>query len=260
VVDDFLAQLGLSADADFERLSMRQNPSLDLPSARYLNAVDRLPARGGRDALVDDLLWIIRRDGPQERWFLEKDAVSALREHYRPSNTSLLKEFVPEVDVAVFFGLSRPAWRQGRADGSEQLESALARLHRWPRWNGSRRAGEALLPMLEGGGWQADGNGKGWTCGQTGVIRFRVPLSRHAQQPRDLLLRLEGVYRDGCRHSQVVLNGRSLGNRSLSQGDISVPADRLGREREVELRLEHNATDSSLEALFRLHTMELVRL
>jgi hypothetical protein len=259
VVDDFLSALQLLVDTDFERLSMRQNLSLDLPSARLLNALDQRGSQENRDALVDDLLWIIRRDGPGERWFLDREAVAMLREHYRSSNAQLLREFALPLNEKVFFGLNSEPWRSGETDDCEKLASALERLRQWPRWNGSRCAGASLAAMLEGGGWQVAPDSGQWTCGRVGVIRFRVPLSRYAQKPRDLLLRIRGDYPHGKGTTRAILNGRPRGNGSISPLEISVKASELGRERQFELQLEHMVDVSSGEGCFRLESMELIR-
>jgi hypothetical protein len=260
VVDDLLAALEVQPDQAFKRLSLHQNPSLDVPSARLLNTLDQQAGQEDRDALVDDLLWIIRRDGPGERWFLGREAVAMLREHYRPSNSQLLREFAPSTDENVFFGLDSEPWKSGEVGGSGKLESALERLRQWPRWNGSRCSGESLAELLAGGGWHAAPGSGQWTCGQIGVIRFRVPLSRYAQTPRDLLLRIRGTYPHGEGTTRITLNGQPVGNGSISPLEVGVKASELGRERQLELQLEHAVAGGSMNECFRLASLELIRL
>jgi hypothetical protein len=256
IVDDFISRLGLVADTGFERLAMQQNPSLDVPSGRYLNALDRAGGCDDRDALVDDLLWIIRRDGPRERWFLPQDAVEMLREHYRSSNEMLVEEFALPADAQRFFGLASQPWRSAAPVVDDNLQSALDELHRWPRWRGSHCAGVDLAPLLAGSGWRASEGSDDWTCGSTGVIRFRVALSRYAQRPRDLLLTLHGNYLHGRAESEVIINGQSSGRYSVTGREITVPASALGPARELELKLLHIDGD---EARFCLRALELRR-
>ena len=145
------------------------------------------------------------------------------------------------------------------ADDSEKLEAALESLRRWPRWNGRRCSGDALAAMLEGGGWQAEKEDGLWSCGRTGIIRFRVPLSRYAQRPRDLLLRIHGSYPETHSHSEVIVNGTPRGAHALNEAELDMAASELGRERELVLELSHAEPEGRATPRFRLQSLELVR-
>ncbi len=259
VVDDLLAVLDLRADAGFARLQLRQNPSLDVPSARLLNALDTRGTQEGRAALVDDLLWIIRRDGPQQKWFLDREAVTLLRQHYRPSNEQVLRDFNLAATADDFFGLDSMAWSESEPVDTGRVEAALHSLQRWPRWNGKECSEAALTPLLAHGGWEIDPDNGYWTCGQRGLIRFRVPLSRYAQRPRDLLLRVRGSYAGACCQSEIIINGRFRGALSLIREDVSLASSELGRDREVVVELTQVPAGGPSAPQFHLRSLELLR-
>jgi hypothetical protein len=258
VVDDFLDSLSLLPGEGLGRLPMQQNPSLDVPSARLLNKLDEQGIED-RDALVDDLLWIIRRDGPQQRWFLGPAAVQALREQYRPSNEQVLKDFALSVPASVFFGLDTAAWSSGDLVETGALEVALKRLQSWPRWNGRKREGKALAPLLASGGWAFEPASGRWVCQREAVIRFRVPLSRYAQHPPDLQLRIGGHYPDDGMQSQVSINGEPRGACRLGEKEIGITAAQLGPDREIALALGHVTGEATQAWHFSLESLELQR-
>jgi hypothetical protein len=171
----------------------------------------------------------------------------------------VLGDFAVSEPAHVFFGLDSTPWCEGELGGTEHLEATLERLQSWPRWNGSECGGQALAPMLASGGWHLDPATGHWTCRQQGTIRFRVPLSRHAQRSPDLQLYLRGPHRGQAERCRLTINGEPKGEHRLNEAVIRVAASELGREREMVVILYHAKNGNSTTPLLHLASLELRR-
>jgi len=120
--------------------------------------------------------------------------------------------------------------------------------------------GHELAPFLEGGGWHWGPTSDEWTCGDQGRIRFRVPLSRYAQKPRDLQVKFTGQYQIGGLSTELLVNGHSIGEHSLDDCAVDVTAHLLGSDREVDLQLLHRGKLGISSPYFSLRALDLKRL
>jgi hypothetical protein len=249
IVSDLLDQLGCEEDEDFTRLSMAQNPSLDVPAACLINDRDNDGINASdREQLVDDLLLLIRGEGSGQRYFLNRAAIERLREHYRPSNRQLLRDFGIAEGVDSFFGYDAAIWCDALDDQQMRLRSQrLEFLNRFYRWNGRPLEGVELGMLTSpGSGWKA-ATGEGLRSdGNESGLAFRIPLSRHAQVLRDIRLCLRGSYPTADCRSRVCLNGVDLGWHNLADWSTDLGAESLGPYRHVELELRHDGSSRYL--------------
>jgi len=247
VVDDVLAALGTAADAGFTRTRNTSNLSLDVESAVILNALDRDHRDPQlRRTQVYTLLSLVNAGGAGSRYFLSPRQVAAVRRRYRRGNAA--------VPALVGGGLpalfAEPPACARTVTGAALAHRVAARQQRFdalmqtPMLFAARQARELPPPQALAGGWGPHEDWGAWSAGAQSAIRFRVPFWITGHDGGEVVILLNGRYRDGHAHTGVSVNGIDCGRLDLRRESraIRLPVPALGGNEMVEVRLSHAVT------------------
>jgi len=242
VVWDFLDAIGCPPDSSFIPSKSKQNISLDLQSARILNVFDSYGENaGGREALVEDLLWLMQKYPGGGRYFLDEQAVQRIREHYRQSNAALAERYGVEFVYASCCADADDAGTGGGVSYTKEL-AALARYH---RWKGEQLDGPELATLLQySPGWSQFEPWGVWSVGDRSRIEFRLPLPRFTGWEDTLVLNFRGCYFCDNTSTQTLINGCFLEDANLSEHALRIPLGLLDENRVVRVELRHHAAVS----------------
>ena len=242
IVWDFLDAIGCPPDSSFTPSKSKQNISLDLQSARILNVFDSYGENaGGREALVEDLLWLSQKYPGGGRYFLDEQAVQRIREHYRQSNAALAERYGVE-----FVYANCCAGADDSGSGSAvSYTMELATLARYHRWKGEQLEGPELATLLRySTGWSQFEPWGVWSLGDRSRIEFRLPLPRFTGWEDALVLNFRGCYFGDNTSTQILINGCFLEDADLCEHALRIPLGLLDENRVVLLELRHQAAVS----------------
>jgi hypothetical protein len=246
IIWDLLEFLGCAPDDQFTAATQRQNISLDLQSARIINVFDSYAddART-RTALVEDLLWLVQKHPGGSRYFLDEASVHYIRRHYRSANAELARRYDIEFEYREC-SVEQQARRSGGRDrDAVSYIDELAKLARFPRWDGVRRDGAGLAELIRHRmGWSRVETWGVWSVGDVSRLEFRVPVSRFAGLEDTLTLNFRGRYFADNASTQILVNGQLLGDCDLRDAALRVPLQWLDEDRVARLELRHRAAVS----------------
>ena len=249
VITDFLAQVGLSADASFVTPAEPTNPSIDVETALLL---ERWRAAGREEediaTRLDLAIAVAETDGTGNRHFLDKQAVDATRRYFAASNrrAAALAGLGSDFEIAT----QSRCWRtepfssaENRATTRDQKvdeENAIPTLH-------NAAAGEALgEKVLLHSGWSGVEGWGVWSESDQSIVQFRIPKQPNGASTDHLELSIVGKYYGDNNQTEVKANDLSLGSHDLSSinGKLSIPLEELGPLQRLTLELTHQAPTS----------------
>jgi hypothetical protein len=238
---DFLEFLGCPPDSQFNPAKQRQNISLDVQAARVLNVFDSYGDNAaGREALVEDLLWLIQKYPGGSSYFLDETAVQQIRSFYRDSNAALAERYGVEFNYR-----DCDAGSQGVGNGGVSYVSELANLARYPRWKGEPLAGSELTTVLQHrAGWSRFETWGVWSLDDVSQIEFRLPLARFTGLEDSITLTFRGRYFADNTSTRIQVNGHYLEDADLREASVRIPIRLLDENRVVHLELRHHAAIS----------------
>jgi hypothetical protein len=262
LLDDVLAQLQLTADGEFQRLHSDGNISLDAESATLIDQWRRSgTSRQTLRRLVDIALSRIADQGPGNKYFLDAEAVSALRRYYRASNSRWARRYL-DLDADPFgnpfgnpFGSpfnpvndARACCRNGEPEqGHRSLEpvsAAITELDRVPTFEGPAEYGRSIARTVAlPGGWSKAEDWGLWSDAPLSTIRFRLYRQHLTPFHRQLRLYLCGRYFADNTLTGLRVNGQLLGEFALGHGQpgIDLPLTLLHRFEVLNIELLHQS-------------------
>jgi len=255
IVWDFLAAIQCPPDDSFTPSSSKQNISLDLQSGRILNVFDSYGDNaGGRESLVEDLLWLIQKYPGGTRYILDQAAVQEIRERYRDSNAALAARYGIEFKYSNCFQGPDGAERGGGASYTMDL----AGLTRYHRWKGEQLEGPELAALLQySPGWSTPESWGVWSVGNVSRIEFRLPLARFTGWENSLVLNFRGCYFADNTSTQIWINGHFIEDASLCEHALNIPFHMLDENRVAHLELRHQAAVSPVDLASGVDTRTL---
>jgi len=245
IVADFLAVLGLTADASFVRQALSANPSLDAVSGYLIDQLQELGVeRPELERLVDVALSSIVYDGAGEQYFLDADTVIKIRRHFERSNQKLAQRYLPGKSNP-FEPLKPAAAESGEAGvraGVYHKLRQLAAIDMMPTFTGEGVAGSAIANagLLEHGWCEAEAE-LVWCDGELSTLNFRVMRQRLMPEHDHLHIYIRGQYRDADGVTRVSINGIDRGVHRLGHGKpgLNLLLSDLGRYDSVLIELRH---------------------
>jgi hypothetical protein len=244
IVDDFLAQLGLVADEQFDRSTKHANISLDVESGIVVDRWQRegLP-RAELLRRIDVAISNIARNGPGSKYFLSEITVAQIRRYYRASNRKVAREFLNTDDE--LFPSSSNCWRDNAFAAIEQRAEVVARqlavIDRTPTLANAGNRGDVLASVSLEEGWHGRKNWGAWSRGLQSTIRFRIWRRRIGPTCTGLRILLRGRYAGGNTATRVIINEHDYGDVNLSAGGaaLELPLELLMPYETVEIYLHH---------------------
>ena len=244
IVWDLLEFMACPPDNQFTPAAHKQNISLDVQSAFMLNVFDSWGENGGsREALVEDLLWLIRKYPGGTKYFLDEAAVQHIRDHYRSSNAVLAARHGVEFNYR-----ECSVGPQGISnDENVSYIAELAKLARYPRWKGEQLEGLGLAMLLEHSmGWSQFESWGVWSEGEISHIAFRLPLARFSGFEDSFTMNFRGRYLSSNKSTQIWINGNFIDTTNLSEAAVKIPLRLLDENRVAHLELRHQTAKSDV--------------
>jgi hypothetical protein len=243
IVRDFLDVLGLQQNRDFIQSPVAQNISLDPGSVFLLNIVDSyFDDPDGREKLVDSLLNDIQCHGAQGKYFLRRERVNFIREHYRAGNESVAREFLGR-HSGELFSYARPTYATDQADYPDFCADKVKRLHElveYRPWDGQALEGPRLQQVASpAAGWAVAEPWGVWSDREDSMIRFRLMRFRTNPFANWLLVRIRGDYFHDNKSTLVSAPGLEEFEVSLEDAQLRIPLDALDMHARVDIRLRH---------------------
>ena len=249
VITDFLAQFGLTKDDGFTAPTEPTNPSIDVETALLLERW-RTAALADEDIAtrLDLAVAIAEQDGTGNRYFLDKDAVDAIRRHFVASNrkAAAIAGLGHEFEIAT----QSRCWRtepfssaENRATTRDQKvdeENAIPTLHH-------DAAGESLGDkLLLHSGWSGVEDWGVWSESAQSILQFRIPKQPNVATTDQLELSVFGKYYADNRETEIKANDLELGSHDLSSIDrkLRIPLSELGPLQRLTLELTHQSPTS----------------
>ena len=253
LIDDFLGQIGLQRDDDFQAIEATLNVSLDAESAYY---IDALRARGESQQtllrLVDIALSVIAHDGPASRYFLSEPVVASVRRHFARSNRRLARRYLGrEGDLFDYHGSCTRQLRGGQwLESLRRCQTAINAVDVIPSFYGPNAVASAVVDEVSlAQGWSQPEAWGCWSEGAVSIIRFRI-YHQHLQ-PFYTALRLfvRGRYYGQNKATLVKVNSVDFGSQSLlpEQAGLQLPISQLGKYETLEIELLHSHPQSPAE-------------
>jgi hypothetical protein len=243
VVRDFLALLGMEQDSAFIRSPAAQNISLDPGSVYLLNIVDSyFDDPEGREKLVDSLLNDIQCHGARGKYFLQQERVEFIREHYRPGNEAVAREYLGR-DPGELFSYARPTYATDQASYPDFCAEKVKRLHElvdYRPWDGQPLEGTRLQQIASpAAGWAVAEAWGIWSDREESVIRFRLMRFRTNPFANWLVVRIRGEYFHDNLSTRVSAPGLEDFETSLGDAELRIPLAALDEHARVAIRLRH---------------------
>ncbi len=220
VIDDFLLQFAVQADAKFVRVSGAANVSLDVETATL---IERWSQQGLSQDLIerriDASLSLLASSAGGEKYFLSAGAVDDIRDHYRRSNQLLAQHYLSEPIHAI--EVQKDCWSQLEpgelAERADQREATIASIAEMPVHSGPLLSGAGIaagVALLSG--WQIGESWGWWSEGDCSQLRLRIPFQQLLPMHVGIRLYIKGRYYAGNEKSRVTVNGLALGEHHLS--------------------------------------------
>jgi hypothetical protein len=273
VVVDFVRQTGLEIDQAFEKISVRQNPSLDVESAILIEAwqADAKPAEEIA-RLTDIACSIISRDGRGSKYFLSQSTVESVRAGFLSQNKLLARHFMGgESDP---FHEPADCWRPldmaSMQRGAEALWRKISKIDEVPTLKQLVKGQDVARLTGHSDGWSAPANWGVWSLGPVSRIRLRVPHAWVSGGCQELRIVIRGKYYGENTETGVKINAIDFGNRRLDGGgsQFTLPVSELQPFEAVDITLTHTQAvspqqfegkDDLRQIAFGLETIGCVR-
>ena len=235
--------LGMTDD-DFCRIENLANPSLDVESALLVDKWQNQSLTEDRlSHCMDVVRSLVASQGGGTKYFLDRQAVAAIRKAAKRSNMLLARDFLAKADAS--FSLDNPCSRVDALDVIEQRMALLEReVNRHDAYPSMRptKADESIHTQLRlDEGWRETEHKSVHSSGAESRIRFRMFRRRLYHAASGIRILLRGQYLYGQHQTAIEINGLDYGTYNLEESPpgLDLPFDELGMCDTVDIVLRH---------------------
>ncbi len=243
VVKDLLSRLGCEDTDDFQFYTQDINISLDVPSAlaaqqRLANETDEIARRD----YVDALLLNLKNTSAGQKYFLDRQQVTSIRDYYSDSNQQLVDKYGVSSEL---LDSGRKLWVDGDENFSAETEmlvdsilQAADDIDSYPvLFGGFARDIDLQRYLAEG--WEESGRDGAWTRSASCTLRMRPFLQGVLPFHSQYRLRLQGRYQgDGGQAAVLSVNGEIKGQLESGDTRIHIPFNSVPKSTALDVRIE----------------------
>jgi hypothetical protein len=265
VVKGLLASMELKADEDFVFSRQASNISLDVPSARVLDEIDRDEQLTliERKAAVDLLLNDIAKNGPHEKYFLSPHEVNFIKQCFLQSNRKVVKAYLgrdwPYPDLFPYKKKTSTAASEKEIVGAvKDKQQKLRLLQRYYTWRGESLSGKRLARLAQPeNGWNiADKFGVS-PSKEFSLIYFRLNWEAIERKQAGILFMIECSFSSAHSAPGISVNGRESVALSAGRNQIMIPFSAMNDFYCIDIGISSALQPGSVaQSDFKIHSVQ----
>jgi hypothetical protein len=247
VIKGLLASMGLELDEEFVFKKQASNISVDVPSAIIINEMDRDLNLTDieHERLVDKLLNDIAINGSHEKYFLSKQSVDFIKQHFLQSNRKVVETYLgsdwPYPDL---FPYEKNTYAVASEDDIaaiiEEKKQKLVTLERYLTWGGKVLSGVELAQLTQPDyGWTDAGSDGSSQCGELSHIYFRPFWKNVESKHMGLRLLIENSFSTSGPAPEIAVNGSKAEELHSPQHEIVIPLEKMDEYYRVDIDISN---------------------